>query len=135
MEKPQKEETPLTGDAGILKQAGVVYELSCILCKSRGCKVAYIGETGRMLATRINEHLSKARNFNTAAACSPVFEHFLTCHGRIPKMAVISFAILKVALEERTRRIYESQFIHDNKPVLNKNSGVLLCYNKRPRRS
>ena len=62
---------------GACKSRGVVYEIHCKVCKDKGLKSLYIGETHRTLWDRTSEHLSK---LESRAKDSALFKHWRTVH-------------------------------------------------------
>ena len=102
------------GLQGRCHTTGVVYQLTCSLCKK-----TYIGETGRMVRLRYNEHLRDAKNRRRD---SPWGDHFRNDHQNSqtdPKS--ITASILQVCTSERDRKIVESLLIRENRPTLNTN--------------
>ena len=94
--------------------AGVVYQLTCTRCKK-----TYIGETGRMVRLRYNEHLRDAKNRRRD---SPWGEHFSNEHQHAqPDPSSITAIILQVCSDERERKIAESLHIRERLPALNNN--------------
>lgn len=102
------------GLQGRCHTSGVVYQLTCALCGK-----TYIGETGRTVRLRYNEHLRDAKNQRRD---SPWGEHFLTEHGNTqPDPKSITAEILQVCRTERDRKIAESLHIRCHRPSLNNN--------------
>ena len=62
---------------GACKSRGVVYEIHCKVCKDKGLKSLYIGETHRTLWDRTSEHLSK---LESRAKDSALLKHWRTVH-------------------------------------------------------
>ena len=91
------------------------------MCKL--CGATYIGESKRPLRLRFNEHLRCAANETTL---TPVGDHFEACHKGIPKAdklanPPIEVRVLKKTRDHPDRKISESLYIRDRKPVLNDN--------------
>ena len=102
------------GLQGRCHASGVVYQLTCSLCKK-----TYIGETGRMVRLRYNEHLRDAKNNRTD---SPWGEHFKKEHqNHQPDPRSITARVLQVCNNERDRKIAESLYIREHHPALNSN--------------
>lgn len=102
------------GLQGRCHSSGVVYELTCALCKK-----TYIGESGRMVRLRYNEHLRDAKNQRRD---SPWGDHFSIDHpNSLPNPKSITVRILQVCTNERERKIAESLHIRDRRPALNTN--------------
>ena len=110
-----------SGVRGRCLTAGVVYRLTCVICKDKGELVTYIGESKRPIRLRFNEHVLSAKN---KTPDTPIGDHFITAHpdykaeGRnIP----LSVEILQKTQDHPHRKICESLHIRENKPQLNKN--------------
>ena len=102
------------GLRGRCHTSGVVYRLTCTLCQK-----TYIGETGRMVRLRLNEHL---RDANNRRQDSPWGDHFREEHPQCQlKPALIAAEILEVCRDERDRKIAESLCIKRFRPALNSN--------------
>ena len=93
----------------------VVYELKCSLCNK-----TYIGETGRPLRLRYNEHLRDGTNKKPG---TPMGEHFAHEHPDLcPTDTTLTARIVRKCKDEADRRIAESITIRDRMPALNDNS-------------
>ena len=98
------------------KRSGVVYEIECETCDR-----TYIGETGRRVEKRVQEHRSQVKNGLTELLA--VVEHVCEghCVKRDPK-------ILANATRTRERRIKEALLIHGKdklgKVTLNRDKGL-----------
>ena len=102
------------GLRGRCHTSGVIYQLTCTLCQK-----TYIGETGRMVRLRYNEHLRDAKNQRRD---SPLGDHFREDHRGIqPSPSHVTAAIIQVCKTERERKIAESLHIRDERPALNTN--------------
>ena len=102
------------GLQGRCHTSGVVYQLTCTLCKK-----TYIGETGRMVRLRYNEHLRDAKNKRKD---SPWGDHFSQEHQNAqPDHTTITASILQACSQDRDRKIAESLHIRERRPALNTN--------------
>ena len=102
------------GLQGRCHSSGVVYQLTCALCKK-----TYIGETGRMVRLRYNEHLRDAKNKRKD---SPWGDHFSNEHQNAqPDPTTITASILQACSHDRDRKIAKSLHIRDRRPALNTN--------------
>ena len=91
-----------------LQKSGIIYHYKC---PHLNCPEAYIGESGRALGDRVNEHLK---------APSPIFNHSTsTGHPLDPDC----FSIIHKEIHSDSRTIKEAMFIRVNDPVLNRNLG------------
>ena len=104
----------IAGLSGRCHTFGVVNQLTCTLCNK-----IYIGESGRMVRFRYNEHLRDAKNNRRD---SPWGDHFALVHqNRQPDPSTITAKILQVCRSERDRKIAESLHIRKLYPALNIN--------------
>ena len=103
------------GLKGQCHSSGVVYEMKCKLCTGNN---SYVGETGRKVRTRYNEHLADARYEREETAWG---EHWRNHHHSIdPRPDDISIKILKKQINDiRDRKIYESIEIRNRNPNIN----------------
>ena len=102
------------GIGGKCPTKSVIYELRCTLCQK-----TYIGETGRRIRLRYNEHLNDAKNQRQD---TPWGEHFRQEHSNItPDSKTIAVKILQRANDQRDRKIAESLHIRRLRPDLNTN--------------
>ncbi|XP_043233381.1 uncharacterized protein LOC122387335 [Amphibalanus amphitrite] len=102
------------GLQGRCHSSGVVYQLTCTLCNR-----SYIGETGRHIRLRYNEHLRDAKNHRMD---SPWGDHFRDDHPRCrPEPQHIAAKILQTCNTSRDRKIAESLWIRTYRPALNTN--------------
>ena len=102
------------GLQGRCHSSGVVYQLTCTLCNR-----SYIGETGRHVRLRYNEHLRDAKNQRVD---SPWGDHFRVDHPRCrPEPQHIAAKILQTCNTSRDRKIAESLWIRKHRPALNTN--------------
>ena len=99
-----------------MKKQGTVYQLECADCGAR-----YVGETGRDLATRIQEHKRAVRLLQPEK--SAVAEHVLSTHHEIKWTEVV------VVSQEKTwrqRRWKEAIAIKSSGATLNRDDGLIL---------
>ena len=89
--------------------------MKCKLCTGNN---SYVGETGRKVRTRYNEHLADARYEREETAWG---EHWRNHHHSIdPRPDDISIKILKKQINDiRDRKIYESIEIRNRNPNIN----------------
>ena len=94
-------------------QKDVVYQINCDLCGA-----TYVGETGRPLVVRYQEHFRSAANPNAKSYKNMAFsKHYLDQHyGQKPKLSV---KILKRTKGSVERKITEALFIQKLNPDLN----------------
>ena len=59
-------------------QSGVVYQVNCI-----DCEKFYIGETGRMIKTRMKEHKDDGENEKEDNKVSGLSQHIREAHHRV----------------------------------------------------
>ena len=91
-----------------LQKSGIIYHYKC---PHINCTEAYIGETGRALGDRVNEHLK---------APSPIYLHSnSTGHPLNPDC----FNIIHKETHSSSRTIKEAMFGRVNEPILNRNLG------------
>ena len=104
--------TCAAGLAGRCHTSNVVYKITCCLCN-----ITYVGETGRMIRYRFNEHLADARN---RRCDSPFGDHFRDSHPNHPvKPADLAITILQKTNNIKDRKIAESIHIREELPKLN----------------
>lgn len=108
-----------SGVEGKCTVSGVVYCITCNLCSSAAEPVTYIGECKRPIRSRFNEHNLNAKN---ASRDTPLGEHFRAYHtDDILPDYPLSVKILHKAKDHANRKIMESLYIRELKPVLNRN--------------
>ena len=91
-----------------LQKSGIIYHYKC---PHINCTDAHIGETGRALGDRVNEHLKVP---------SPIYLHSnSTGHPLNPDC----FNIIHKETHSSSRTIKEAMFIRVNDPTLNRNLG------------
>ena len=98
-----------------LKKCGCVYEVNCLNCPSK-----YIGQTGRMLATRINEHKTAVRKGSTSSGIS---EH-TNKTGHMIDWDNIS--VKDTESRDTSRLIREAIHIRRHRPSMNRAGGYEL---------
>ena len=93
---------------------GIIYYVECNLCG-----VAYVGESKRPIRLRFNEHVLDAKKHS---GDTPFGDHFRERHSEdvLPEHP-LSIKILHRAKDHPNRKIMESLYIRQLKPVLNKN--------------
>ena len=91
-----------------INKTGIIYHYKC---PRINCPEAYIGESGRTLGERVQEHLK---------APSPIFQHS-TSTGH--PMDSDNFNIIHKEVHSHSRTIKEAMFICVNDPTLNRNLG------------
>ena len=97
------------GKAGDCTREGVIYQIEC-----RACNSTYIGETGRVLAIRIREHLaSKRRGVLTSA----LGRHKAEEHNGSDYE--VKCTILALEKEIAARKALEAFWIHVKNPRMN----------------
>ena len=102
------------GLLGKCQNAGVVYQVICELCNQ-----TYIGETGRPVRLRYNEHFRDAIN---ARGDSPWGDHFRERHPQCrPEPSHMKVKIMQFCDDHRDRKIAESLWIRQLRPALNTN--------------
>ncbi|VDL75157.1 unnamed protein product [Nippostrongylus brasiliensis] len=107
------------GKNGDCEKSGVVYEISC-----RTCNGKYIGETGRVLLTRINEHLASKRR---GSITSPLGRHRNEVHDGNDFDIVCR--ILSYEAEISSRKALEAFWISARNPVMNNRNECLSISN------
>ena len=102
------------GLLGRCHSSGVVYQLTCELCNQ-----SYVGETGRSVRLRYNEHLRDAKNMRRD---SPWGDHFRMEHPRCqPGPQNVRAKVLQTCVSTSDRKIAESLWIRQLRPTLNTN--------------
>ena len=102
------------GLAGRCHTKNATYRIDCTLCPEG--QTFYIGETKRSVRKRFNEHLGDARN---KRADSPFGIH-QDDHPHVTLTSQnLKICILSRASDGPDRKIKESMFIPDQKPILN----------------
>ena len=96
------------GRVGDCAKFGVVYELECL-----DCHATYIGETGRLLSIRVNEHLASKKR---GSAVSPVGKHRADHGGND---FCVKCTILAHESKIAARKALEASFILSRQPKMN----------------
>lgn len=103
--------------------------MKCKICESNNITSTYIGETGRLLSIRINEHLKPIKSiaeFNDKIInFTQVQKHAFTTHGPM-KVEDWEVSVLKGADNIQERKIMEAVEIRSLKPTLNCDNGISL---------
>ena len=100
------------GIKGSCHTTGAVYEMKCQLCP-----LSYVGETGRMVRLRYNEHLADARHQRLE---KPWGGHFAEKHPDItPSPNNIKITILQRVQDIVERKIAETIHLRRLRPALN----------------
>jgi hypothetical protein len=117
-------------EGGEGSNSGIVYSAVCKKCEDNGCKMEYVGETGRQLKVRLKEHFARIdpgkdpTTISSAIAC-----HSIVSHGEQPNQSSWTISVLRRCNQTQNRRALEALEILKRKPVLNKDKGVriILC--------
>jgi hypothetical protein len=99
----------------MMYKCGVIYKVDCSRCDG-----FYIGETGRPLNVRIDEHEKSAKEGNLKSALS---EHQLN-EGY--KIDFESTKVIQQVQEKGSRKVAEAIQIRIHKPTLNRDQGYDL---------
>ena len=103
------------GKTGDCAKFGIVYEIECL-----DCHATYIGETGRQLSVRVNEHLASKRR---ASMASPLGKHRKVDHnGNDYNIRCI---ILGYESRIAARKALEAAYILSREPKLNEKNEQL----------
>ncbi|EYC37951.1 hypothetical protein Y032_0755g2082 [Ancylostoma ceylanicum] len=94
------------GDCG---KAGVIYEIECSVCHAR-----YIGETGRPLCVRVNEHLASKKR---ESLVTPLGKHRREAHGG--NHFSVKCKILAYEAQTSARKALEAFWITARNPDMN----------------
>ncbi|KAK6761038.1 hypothetical protein RB195_022198 [Necator americanus] len=100
--------------------SGVVYLISCKTCRDQ-----YIGETGRPLCVRIEEHLKGMKQSNVVTSLGA---HRRQCHENVP--FCIAVTILSYEPEIIARRTLEAFWINAKGPKMNRKEECLAVTNE-----
>ena len=103
------------GRSGDCAQRGVVYQLQCLACRA-----VYIGETGRVLSVRINEHLAAKRR---QSLVSPLGRHRSEIHAG--NDFDVQCTILAHEEEIGARKVLEAFWIRRRNPIMNNRNECL----------
>ena len=99
------------GKVGDCAKVGVIYQIECL-----SCNALYIGETGRPLGNRINEHMTDKRR---KTQLSPLGRHRIETHGGDD--FDIRCKILTYEKETSARKALEAFWTVKNPAINNKN--------------
>ena len=111
------------GRSGDCLRSGVVYQLEC-----QTCRAIYIGETGRPLSVRVNEHLASKRR---QSLVSPLGKHRKEDHEG--EDFEISCNILAVEDNISARKALEAAYILARNPKMNsKNEQLSITNDLKP---
>ena len=116
-----------------LKKANCVYRIPC-----KNCNKSYVGETGRSLGLRMEEHRKEAENSESrpytrsskSSAVSEIHKSAITDHVATDNH-VMDWDNIRVLdrEEDRTRRwIKEAIWIRRSMPVMNRDEGATNCH-------
>lgn len=110
-----------SGVQGKCTTSGLVYCISCEVCKSKGQEVTYVGETKRPIRLRYNEHLLAAKH---STEDTPLGDHFADVHQGVtlPQQPLSVKILEKQTKDHPNRKIAESLHIQKLKPMLNRNT-------------
>jgi len=97
------------------QRPNVVYSVPC-----QDCEATYVGQTGRQLATRMDEHRRAVTSCDTAT--SAIAEHAWSADHRIDWDAA---EVLETEVNLHRRLVLESWHIHKQKCPLNRERGAL----------
>ena len=100
------------GRTGDCAKAGVIYQIVC-----RTCNSAYIGETGRMLAVRLKEHLAGKRRSNML---TPLGKYRVQEHNG--NDYDVKCTILALETDISSRKALEAFWISARNPSMNNRS-------------
>ena len=96
--------------------------MTCKLCEINQRDISYVGETGRKVKERVQEHLTK---YSNRLRLSEVGKHSIECHDRIDRNDW-TIEILKNVKDDFTRKAYEATIIARQQPKLNISKGVYV---------
>ena len=86
----------------------MVYEITCLDCKSKGKRARYVGESHRSYWDRSLEHLADLRTKNDK---NSLVKHWQECHGEQDVPPKYSFNVLKKCRTSLQRQIWEAILI------------------------
>ena len=87
------------------KKKAIVYESKCLDCPSNSKNSVYIGESGRSLYERSQEHLEDAEK---RRKCSHIFKHLALQHPEMDTQPRFKFSVLKVHSSPLDRQLHEA---------------------------
>ena len=85
-----------------------VYAINCTLCKD----IYYIGETGRLVSTRIKEHLRDIKHFIAYIQFNSVVSHHFNLKGHILDRDFKFYVLMDELTDTKIRQSYENNIIH-----------------------
>ena len=97
------------GRTGDCAKLGVVYQLECM-----SCNAFHIGETGRVLRVRIEEHMAGKRKGNLG---TPLGKHKMEAHSG--EDFEVKCTILSYETEISARKALEAAWIYTKNPAMN----------------
>ena len=113
-----------------LEPEGVVYCLECLACQTS--RISYIGETGRKLSHRLNEHFTA---FSDTRYQTEVAKHDLTEHGKLGREHWKCTILEDGLTGNLKRKIQESIHIKNTTKTINQNKGLaILSYQQTNKR-
>ncbi|EYC18626.1 hypothetical protein Y032_0027g1622 [Ancylostoma ceylanicum] len=104
------------GKTGDCAKMGVIYEIECLTCHA-----IYIGETGRPLCVRINEHLASKKR---ESLITPLGKHRREDHGGADFN--IRCTILAYESQTSARKALEAFWITERAPRMNSRNEHLV---------
>ena len=112
------------------KRDSVIYKLKCMICDENNITSTYIGETGRMLQTRLNEHFRRIRDkeeFDSKISnMSQIQKHMFLFHPTINSNDHWKIEILNTEKNIQDRKVVEALEIKKHVPTLNADKGISL---------
>ncbi|EYC07296.1 hypothetical protein Y032_0071g578 [Ancylostoma ceylanicum] len=108
------------GKTGDCSKTGVVYQIKCL-----SCDALYIGETGRILSTRVKEHLASKRRRSLISALG---RHRRDDHGG--EDFDVACTILAQETEITARKTMEAFWISVRNPKMNNRNECLAITNE-----
>ncbi len=109
-------------------RTGAVYKMTCLVCESRNVVSTYIGETGRELQIRMNEHFKCVKDQEDydkhERNLSQVCRHMYNKHKGVTPNNNWKVEILKTSNRVQIRKILEALEIQSHRPTLNVDGGL-----------
>jgi hypothetical protein len=116
----------------ITSKDGVIYKLKCKACEAKDVVSNYIGETGRLLRTRLDEHFRMIRDrveFDSKMGnLSQIQKHMFLAHPEISSVDNWEIEILGKEKNTQHRKVIEALEIQKHKPTLNIDKGVSVIF-------
>ncbi|EYC04086.1 hypothetical protein Y032_0090g2409 [Ancylostoma ceylanicum] len=97
------------GKVGDCAKTGVIYEIECLACHAQ-----YIGETGRPLSVRVNEHIASKKR---ESLITPLGKHRKEDHGGFDFK--VKCTILAYETQTSARKALEAFWISKRNPRMN----------------